>query len=422
MQNGDGAANSPRRVVVTGLGAVTPLGLTANDFWRNLLAGVSGIGPMTLCDPTDYPCRIAGQADDFDPADYIPGREARRMARFSQLAVAAALQAVAEARLDITREDPYRVGVLLGNGNGGFPTLEENCRILATRGGMRMSPFFFPMVLPNMAAANVSQYVGAHGYNSTTTTACAASNNAIGEALQAIRHGVADVMLTGGTEAGISQLGLAGFAVMRALSTRNDEPQRASRPFDAHRDGFVPAEGAGVLVLEELKRAKARGATILCEIAGFGATSDAGHLVQPQETGASAARAMADALENAGLTVADVDYINAHGTSTPLNDAVETVAIKRLFQGEAYRVPVSSTKSMIGHSLGASGALEAVACVKTILEQQIHPTVNYEWPDPDCDLDYVPNQARAAAVDVALSNAFGFGGQNACLVFRRYDA
>ncbi len=422
MQNGDGAANSPRRVVVTGLGAVTPLGLTANDFWRNLLAGVSGIGPMTLCDPTDYPCRIAGQADDFDPADYIPGREARRMARFSQLAVAAALQAVADARLDITREDPYRVGVLLGNGNGGFPTLEENCRILATRGGMRMSPFFFPMVLPNMAAANVSQYVGAHGYNSTTTTACAASNNAIGEALQAIRHGVADVMLTGGTEAGISQLGLAGFAVMRALSTRNDEPQRASRPFDAHRDGFVPAEGAGVLVLEELKRAKARGATILCEIAGFGATSDAGHLVQPQETGASAARAMADALENAGLTVADVDYINAHGTSTPLNDAVETVAIKRLFQGEAYRVPVSSTKSMIGHSLGASGALEAVACVKTILEQQIHPTVNYEWPDPDCDLDYVPNQARAAAVDVALSNAFGFGGQNACLVFRRYDA
>ena len=286
-----------------------------------------------------------------------------------------------------------------------------------------MSPFFFPMVLPNMAAANVSQYVGAHGYNSTTTTACAASNNAIGEALQAIRHhGVADVMLTGGTEAGISQLGLAGFAVMRALSTRNDEPQRASRPFDAHRDGFVPAEGAGVLVLEELKRAKARGATILCEIAGFGATSDAGHLVQPQETGASAARAMADALENAGLTVADVDYINAHGTSTSLNDAVETVAIKRLFQGEAYRVPVSSTKSMIGHSLGASGALEAVACVKTILEQQIHPTVNYEWPDPDCDLDYVPNQARAAAVDVALSNAFGFGGQNACLVFRRYDA
>ena len=414
------ASQPPRRVAVTGLGAITPLGLTADAFWANLLAGVSGIGPMTLCDPTGYPCRIAGQADDFDPANYIPGREARRMARFSQLAVAAALQATADAGLEISREDPYRVGVLLGNGNGGFPTLEENCRILATRGGMRMSPFFFPMVLPNMAAANVSHYVGAHGYNSTTTTACAASNNAIGEAMQAIRHGIADVMLAGGAEAGISQLGLAGFAVMRALSTRNDAPQCASRPFDAQRDGFVPAEGAGVLVLEELERAKARGARILCEAAGFGATSDAGHPVQPQETGASAARAMANALHDAGVTIADVDYINAHGTSTPLNDAVETTAIKRLFGAAAYRVPVSSTKSMIGHALGASGALEAVACVKTIVAQRIHPTVNYEWPDPDCDLDYVPNRSRAAGVAVALSNAFGFGGQNACLVFRRY--
>ena len=343
------------------------------------------------------------------------------MARFSQMAVAAALQAVDDANLDMGREDPYRVGVLLGNGNGGFPTLEENCRILADRGGMRMSPFFFPMILPNMAAANVSQYVGANGYNSTSTTACAASNNAIGEALQAIRHGTADVMLTGGAEAGISQLGLAGFAVMRALSTRNDDPQRASRPFDAERDGFVPAEGAGILVLEELERAKSRNARILCEVAGFGATADAGHLVQPQETGASAARAMSDAIADAGLTTADVDYINAHGTSTPLNDAVETVAIKRLFGDAAYRVPVSSTKGMIGHALGASGALEAVACVKTIVDRQVHPTVNQETADPECDLDYVPNHARNADVEVALSNAFGFGGQNACLVFRRYD-
>jgi 3-oxoacyl-[acyl-carrier-protein] synthase II len=310
--------------------------------------------------------------------------------------------------------------VLLGNGNGGFPTLEENCRILATRGGMRMSPFFFPMVLPNMAAANVSHYVGAQGYNSTSTTACAASNNAIGEALQTIRRGGADVMVTGGTEAGISQLGLAGFAVMRALSTRNDEPLRASRPFDAERDGFVPAEGAGVLVLEELERARKRGANILCELSGFGATSDAGHLVQPQETGASAARAMSDALADAGLAVDEVDYINAHGTSTPINDAVETTAIKRLFGDRAYQIPVSSTKSMIGHSLGASGSLEAVACVSTILDQKIHPTVNYEWPDPECDLDYVPNTARSSRVDVVLSNAFGFGGQNACLVFNRY--
>ena len=411
-----------RRVVVTGMGAITPLGLNAAAFWDALLAGQSGIGPMTLCDPTDYPCQIAGQADDFDPEDYIPRRDARRMARFSQLAVAAALQAVADAGLDIANEDPYRVGVLLGNGNGGFPTLEENCRILAARGGMRMSPFFFPMVLPNMAAANVSQFVGAHGYNSTATTACAASNNAIGEALQAIRHGVADVMLAGGAEAGISQLGLAGFAVMRALSTRNDAPQQASRPFDAHRDGFVPAEGAGILILESLEHAQARNANILCELAGFGATSDAGHLVQPQETGASAARAMANALADAGLSVAQVDYINAHGTSTPINDAVETTAIKRLFGAAAYRIPVSSTKSMIGHSLGASGALEAVAGVSTLQSQRIHPTVNYETPDPACDLDYVPNQARAATVDVVLSNAFGFGGQNACLVFTRWPA
>ena len=412
--------NQRRRVVVTGLGAITPLGLTADEFWNNLVAGKSGIGPMTLCDPTDYPCRIAGQADDFNPNDYIGSREARRMARFSQLAVAAAMQAVADAALDIAGEDPYRVGVLLGNGNGGFPTLEENCRILADRGGMRMSPFFFPMVLPNMAAANVSQYVGAHGYNSTATTACAASNNAIGEALQAIRHGLADVMLAGGTEAGISQLGLAGFAVMRALSTRNDEPRRASRPFDAERDGFVPAEGAGVLVLEERERAIARGASILCELSGFGATSDAGHLVQPQESGASAARAMANAISDAGLVPSDVGYINAHGTSTPLNDAVETVAVKRLFGDDAYRIPISSTKSMIGHSLGASGALEAIACVKTVVDRKIHPTVNYEYPDPECDLDYVPNVARSADVSTALSNAFGFGGQNACLIFRKH--
>ena len=414
------ASDPGRRVVVTGMGAITPLGLNVADFWAGLVAGRSGIGPMTLCDPTNYPCRIAGQADDFDAQDYIPRRQARHMARFSQMAVAAALQAVADANLDINREDPFRVGVLLGNGFGGFPTLEENCRILAARGGMRMTPFFFPMVLPNMAAANVSQFVGAHGYNSTSTTACAASNNAIGEAMQAIRHGVADVMLAGGAEAGISQLGLAGFAVMCALSTRNDAPQQASRPFDYHRDGFVPAEGAGILVLESLEHALGRNANILCELAGFGATSDAGHLVQPQETGASAARAMANALADAGLSVEQVDYINAHGTATPINDAVETTVIKRLFGAAAYRIPISSTKSMIGHSQGASGALEAVACVATLQAQQIHPTVNYETPDPACDLDYVPNRARMATVNAVLSNAFGFGGQNACLAFTRW--
>ena len=415
------AQNSRTRVVVTGIGAITPLGQTADSFWSNLVAGKSGIGPMTLCDPTDYPCRIAGEVRDFDPEQYIGGKEARRMARFSQLAVAAGLTAVESARLKISPETSFRVGVTLGNGNGGFPTLEENCRILAGRGGMRMSPFFFPMVLPNMAAANVSRFVGARGYNSTATTACAASNQAIGEAVAAIRRGAVDVMLAGGAEAGISQLGLAGFAVMRALSTRNDEPEKASRPFDAQRDGFVPAEGAVVLVLESLEHATARGADLLAEVAGFGCTADASHPVQPEESGASAAEAMRLALVDAGEGLDQVGYINAHGTSTPLNDTLETVAIKRLFGDRAYQIPISSTKSMIGHALGASGALEAVACVKTITDGVIHPTINYQEPDPDCDLDYVPNRSRQKDVRVVLSNSFGFGGQNACLVFRKFE-
>ena len=409
------------RVVVTGIGAMTPLGESPDEFWRNLAGGKSGVGPMTLCDPSGYPCRISGEVTGFDPGQYIPGREARRMARFSQLAVAAGLQALEASGIDMSREDPYRVGVILGNGNGGFPTLEENCRILAERGGMRMSPFFFPMILPNMAAAAVSRYLGAQGYNSTATTACAASNQAIGEALGVLRRGAADVIFAGGAEAGISLLGLSGFAVMRALSTRNDEPEQASRPFDADRDGFVPSEGATVLVMERLERALARGANILAEVAGFGCTSDAGHPVQPEESGASAARAMGISLFDAGLTVEQVDYINAHGTSTPLNDTLETVAIKRLFGERAYQIPVSSTKSMIGHSLGAAGALEAAACIKTITEATVHPTINYISPDPDCDLDYVPNHARQLDVRVALSNAFGFGGQNACLVFRKFQ-
>jgi 3-oxoacyl-[acyl-carrier-protein] synthase II len=402
------------------MGAMTPLGETPEEYWKNLVAGTSGIGPMTLCDPEGYPCQISGEVSGFDPNTYIGNKEARRMARFTQLAVAAALQAVEAADYDISKDDPYRVGVLLGNGNGGFPTLEENCRILADRGGMRMSPFFFPMILPNMAAAAVSRYTGAHGYNSTVTTACAASNQAMGEAVSVIRRGAADVMLTGGTEAGISLLGLSGFAVMRALSTRNDEPQKASRPFDAGRDGFIPSEGSVIMVLESLEHAIGRGANILAELAGFGSTSDAGHPVQPEESGVSAAAAMQMALNDAQVSLDQVDYINAHGTSTPLNDALETVAIKRLFGDLAHKIPISSTKSMIGHSLGAAGSLDAAACVKTITEAAIHPTVNYDVPDPECDLDYVPNQSRAADVQVALSNAFGFGGQNACLVFRKY--
>ena len=408
------------RVVITGLGAMTPLGETPEEYWKNLAAGTSGIGPMTLCDPEGYPCQISGEVSGFDPNTYIGSKEGRRMARFTQLAVAAALQAVENASYDISKDDPYRVGVLLGNGNGGFPTLEENCRILADRGGMRMSPFFFPMILPNMAAAAVSRYVGAHGYNSTATTACAASNQALGEAMTVIRRGTADVMIAGGSEAGISLLGLSGFAVMRALSTRNDEPQKASRPFDSGRDGFIPSEGSVIMVLESLDHALARGVNILAELSGFGSTSDAGHPVQPEESGSSAAAAMQMALAAADVALDQVNYINAHGTSTPLNDALETVAIKRLFGDLAYKIPISSTKSMIGHSLGAAGSLDAAACVKTITEATIHPTVNLEDPDPDCDLDYVPNQARAADVQVALSNAFGFGGQNACLVFRKY--
>ena len=412
---------SRRRAVVTGIGAVTPLGLTAQESWDNMVAGKSGVGPMTLCDPTDFPCRIAGEVPGFDPVQFINSKDARRMARFSQLGVAAALMAVEDAGLNMSKENLHNVGVLLGNGNGGFPTIEEGCRALVEKGGTRMSPFFFPMILPNMAAGNVSRILGARGYNSTAVTACAASNQAMGEALEVIRRGVADVMFTGGTEAGISQLGLGGFSVMRALSTRNEEPEKASRPFDAKRDGFIPAEGAAILVLEDLEHAISRGANILCEVAGFGCSSDAYHPVHPEESGESTIMAMRWALEDADVGLDEVDYINAHGTSTPLNDLAETTAIKGLFEDLAYGIPISSTKSMIGHSLGAAGALEAVPCVRSIVDGVIHPTINYQFPDPGCDLDYVPNQALKKEVRVVLSNAFGFGGQNACLVFKKYD-
>ncbi len=412
--------DSRSRVVVTGMGALTPLGLTVDEFWQGLVAGKSGIDQMTLCDTTGFPCTIAGEVKGFDPERYLSPKEARRMARFSQLAIAACQEAMADSGLDLAKESTERIGVLLGNGNGGFPTTEEGARTLVSKGGMRISPFFMPMILPNMAASWVGLRYGLKGYNSTVITACAAGNQAIGEAAEVIRRGAADVMVAGGTEAGISQLGLAGFSVMRALSTRNDEPARASRPFDAKRDGFVPAEGSALLILESLEHAQRRGARILAEMAGYGASSDAYHVVQPDEDGIGAARAMQWALEDAGLGPAEIDYINAHGTSTPLNDAVETRAIKRVFGETAYKIPISSTKSMIGHSLGASGALEAVACIKTLLDGVIHPTINYEYPDPECDLNFVPNVARAQEVRAVLSNSFGFGGQNACLVFTRF--
>ena len=410
-----------KRVVITGLGAVSPNGGTAEEFWHNSINGKSGIGPMTLCDPTNYTCQIAGEIEDFDPTIAIDPKEARRMARFSQLAVVAGKEALTSSGIDIQKLDSYRVGVILGNGNGGFPTLEANSRILAARGGMKMSPFFFPMILPNMATANLSRFIGAQGYSSTAVTACAASNQAIGEAFNVIRSGMADVMFTGGAEAGISELGLGGFAVMKALTTQNAEPAKASRPFDSTRDGFIPAEGSGIIVMEELEHAIKRGARILAEVKGFGCTSDASHLVQPKEDGSAAARAIEIALEDSGISKKDVDYINAHGTSTPLNDLVETKAIKRAFGEHAYQIPISSTKSMIGHSLGASGSLEAVVCINSITSNMIHPTINYEYPDPECDLDYVPNVARSAPVNVVLSNAFGFGGQNACVVFSGYE-
>ena len=403
------------------MGSLSPLGGSVEELWSGLVEGRSGIGPLTLCDPADFPCKIAGEVTGFDPRQFIDAREARRMARFSQLAVAAAGLAIEDAGLDLSREDPERLGVVMGNGNGGFPTTEENARILFERGGMRVSPFFIPMILPNMAAANVSRLYGLKGYTSTVITACAAGNQAIGDAVEAVRRGAAEVVLGGGCEAGISHLGLGGFNVIKALTRQNDPPERASRPFDARRDGFVPSEGAAVLVLERLEHAIDRGAQVLAEISGYGVSSDAFHAVQPDEDGEGAARAMRWALEDAGVGPDEVSYINAHGTSTPKNDMVETLAIKKVFGERAAKVPISSTKSMIGHALGGAGAVEAVACVKTIRSGVIHPTINYEEPDPDCDLDYVPNVAREQEVETVLSNSFGFGGQNACLVFRRFE-
>lgn len=413
--------NSRTRVVVTGMGALTPLGESVAEFWDGLVSGRSGVGPMTQADPTDYPCQVSGEVSDFDPENYLEKKEARRMARFSQLAVAATGQAIEDAGLKSERVDHERMGVILGNGNGGFPEIDDSMRVLVDRGGMRISPFFFPMILPNMASANVGRSVEALGPNSTIVTACASSTQSIGDAAEVIRRGAADIMITGGTEAGISQLGLAGFAVMRALSTRNDDPQTASRPFDAYRDGFVPAEGAGILVIESLEHAQKRGAQILAEVLGYGASSDAHHQFQPDDDGAGASRAMRWALENAGIAPTEIDYINAHGTSTPLNDSSETAAIKRSFGDYARKVPISSTKSMIGHALGGAGGMEAVACVQSILTGMLHPTINYTTPDPVCDLDYVPNKAREQDVRTVLSNSFGFGGQNACVIFRRFE-
>ena len=414
------STNGRRRVVITGIGAITPLGNSVGEFWQGCLEGRSGIGYGSHFDHSSYPAHLAGQAN-FDPEDYMDRRDARRMARFSQFAVAATREALGQARLDLDQEDRSRLGIVLGNGIGGLPNLQATVDTMREKGGMRIDPLFFPKTLTNMAAGQLSMMFGIKGYNTTITTACSAGTQAIGESLDVIRNGRADVVLCGGTEAPLCELGLAGFAIIRALSTRNDPPEKASRPFDATRDGFVAAEGAAIFVLESLEHALGRGALVQAELAGYGTCNDAYHVVAPCADGEGAARAMSWALEDASIAPEEVDYINAHGTSTPLNDASETIAVKRVFGEQAYRVPISSTKSMIGHAFGAAGAIESVACVKSIETGWIHPTINYEQPDPQCDLDYVPNVARQAEVQTVLKNSFGFGGQNACLVYKRFQ-
>ncbi|MXX32123.1 MAG: beta-ketoacyl-ACP synthase II [Chloroflexi bacterium] len=413
-----GGADRPR-VVVSGLGAVSPYGPGVGVMWDKLLAGESAIKPIENFDISGFSCTIGGEIRDFEPRDFIDRKSARRMARFTQFAVAAAREAIEDARLDLDSMDRSRIGVVLGNGAGGYPEIQATASTLFERGGMRLDPLFLPKVLPNMAAANIAMQFGLLGYNTTVVTACAAGTQALGDAANVIRNGQADIVISGGTEAGFCQLGLGGFAVMRALSTQNEHPTEASRPFDADRDGFVPGEGAGIIVLESEESARRRGIDVQVELAGFGSSADAHHLVMPDADGAGPIRAIQWAMEDAAVAPEEIDYINAHGTSTPLNDASETRAIKAALGESARSIPISSTKSMIGHIFGGAGGLESIAAIKSITDGRIHPTINYSTPDPDCDLDYVPNKARSAEVSAVLKNSFGFGGQNACLVFRR---
>lgn len=406
-----------RRVVVTGMGIVSPLGTGVEEYWQSLIAGKSGVGRITQFDTDGFRVRIAAEVKDFDPTAYIDKKSARRMDRFAQLSVAAAKLAVADAAVDISA-DPYNVGTYIASGIGGVKTFERETGVLLNKGPDRVSPLFIPMEIANMASAQVSIELGARGPVSTVCTACAASSNAIGDAFEIVKRGAADVMLAGGSEAAITPVGIAAFAAMRALSERNDEPEKASRPFDLGRDGFVMGEGAAILVLEELERAEERGAKIYAEVAGYGMSGDAYHISAPEPSGEAQARAMTNALNEAGLDPSEVDYINAHGTSTPIGDEIETRVIKAALGDHAKRVAISSTKSMMGHCLGASGALEAAACILAIERGIVPPTINLENPDPECDLDYVPNQARKQEVRVAASNSFGFGGHNVTLVFR----
>lgn len=409
------------RVVITGLGVVTPIGNDVTTFWNNIQNGVSGIDYITAFDPSDFTTKIAGEVKNFNPEDYMDKKEVRRMDRFVHFAVAATKQALQHAQLEIENTNPYRVGVYIGSGIGGLATLEENHKTLLEKGPKRVSPFLIPMMIANMASGIVSIHTGAKGPNSTVVTACATGTHAIGDAFEIIRRGDADVMITGGSESTITPLAFAGFGSMKALSTRNDEPTKASRPFDLHRDGFVMGEGAGILILESLEHAQKRGANIIAEVIGYGMSGDAYHLTAPAPEGEGAARAMKEAIRRAGISPTEVDYINAHGTSTDYNDKFETMAIKSAFGEHAYSLAVSSTKSMTGHLLGAAGAVEAVICALTIRDGIIPPTINYETPDPDCDLDYVPNEARKKPVRVAMSNSLGFGGHNASIILKAYE-
>jgi len=410
-----------RRVVVTGVGLISPVGIGTEETWQAILQGRSGIGPITAFDASAFACRIAGEVKGFQPENFIERKELKRMGRFIQFAIAATEFAVRASRLQVTPDNSERVGVYIGSGIGGFEVIEREFEALLQYGPRRISPFFIPATIINLAAGYVSIRLGAKGPNSATATACTTGAHAIGDSFKIIQRGDADVMICGGSEAPICRMGIGGFAAMRALSTRNDEPERASRPWDKLRDGFVVGEGAGLLILEELETARRRGAPILAEIVGYGMSGDAYHITAPCEDGDGACRVMQNALRDAGVRPEQIQYINAHGTSTEVGDRVETVAIKRCFGEHAYKLAVSSTKSMTGHLLGGAGGLEAGITVLAIRDQVAPPTINYEEPDPDCDLDYVPNQARPMNIQYALSNSFGFGGTNGCLVFKRYS-
>lgn len=409
------------RVVVTGMGALTPAGLTVQNYWQALLKGQDGIGPVTYFDASDFTSQIVGELKGFEPSAHFTPKEARRFDPFVQYALAAAAEAIADSGLALDALDKSRAGVIVSSGIGGIATLEKQHSALLNRGPNKISPFFIPMMISDMAPGQISIQYGFKGPNYTTVSACASAGHAIGDAYRILQRGDADVMIAGGTEATITPLALAGFCAMQALSTRNDEPHRASRPFDAHRDGFVMGEGAGILVLETLDHAQTRGASIQGEIVGCAYTADAYHITAPAPGGEGAARVMKLALKDAGLNPQEVDYINAHGTSTPLNDKFETAAIKTVFGEHAHEVPISSTKSMIGHLLGAAAGVELIAALLSIRDEVIHPTVNYEHPDPECDLDYVPNESRKCPVRVAISNSFGFGGHNVTLVVRKFE-